>query len=127
MPSPSHAAALQSLVQLMTDHILAALLLVAVIGGISILAYAQFRKDSFDLRALVVDPKTQQPSIHQLGQVIALIISSWGFIVLVLHGQLTEVYFTTYMVAWAGANALNTFISRKDDSGDHPNGDHRGQ
>lgn len=108
---------LQSMVQLMTDHILAALLLVAIIGGISILAYAQFRKDSFDLRALVVDPKTKEPSVHQLGQITALIISSWGFIVLVLHGQLTEVYFTTYMVAWAGANALNAFISRKD-SGD---------
>src|ERR1700682_1553506 len=103
------------LVSFMLNHILAALLLAAILGGISVLVYAQFHKDSFDLRFLVTDPQTKQPSVHQLGQITALIISSWGFIVLVLHGQLTEVYFTTYMVAWAGANALNSFLNKRGD------------
>src|SRR5271163_4132425 len=111
---------LQILVSIMLNHILAFILLFFVIAGIGILVYAQYKKDSFDLRFLVVDPQTKQPSVHQLGQVTALIISSWGFIVLVLHGQLTEVYFTTYMVAWAGANALNTFMNRRDPQQQQP-------
>lgn len=95
-------------------NITAVLLFFALVVGILILVYAQFKKDAFDLRSLIVDPQTKQPSIHQLGQVSALLISSWGFIVLVLHNQLTEVYFTTYMAVWAGANALDKLLTRGD-------------
>ena|ERR1700684_3046369 len=116
---------------LIENHVLAFLLFVAIVGGVGVLVYAQFKHDKFDLRALIVDPKTKQPSIHQLGQVAALGISSWGFIVLVLHGNLTEVYFTTYMGIWAGANALDKFLNRgRSDDGrprDEPQGsDNRG-
>lgn len=105
---------------LATLNITAVLLLFALVVGILILVYAQLRKDAFDLRSLIIDPQTKQPSIHQLGQISALLISSWGFIVLVLHNQLTEVYFTTYMAVWAGANALDKLLTRDNSCRDSP-------
>jgi predicted signal transduction protein with EAL and GGDEF domain len=93
---------------------LATLLLLAIICSIGVLIYAQYRKDDFDLRSLVVDPKTNRPSVHQLGQLTALVISSWGLVVLVLHDKLTEVYFTTYMAVWAGSNTLDRLLRTRE-------------
>jgi hypothetical protein len=104
----------QQLLHALLANTLATLLLLAIISGIGVLVYAQYKKDDFDLRSLVVDPKTKQPSVHQLGQFTALIISSWGFVVLVLHDKLTEVYFTTYMGIWAGANTLDRFLRTRE-------------
>ena len=103
-------------------NVLASLLLVGILAAIGVLIYAQYRKDDFDLRALVVDPVTKQPSIHQLGQFTALIVSSWGFVVLVLHNALSETYFTTYMAVWAAANSLDRYLTQRGDSRNLPGG-----
>jgi hypothetical protein len=103
-----------ALVNALITHTLAALLFIGIFAGIGVLVHAQYTKDNFDLRSLIVDPTTKQPSIHQLGQCIALAISSWALIVLVLNGRLTEAYFTIYMTVWAGANSLDHFLRSRD-------------
>jgi hypothetical protein len=116
------ATALQQLLAALVNNTLATLLLVIIAAGVGVLIYAQYKKDNFDLRALIVDPVTKQPSIHQLGQFTALVISSWGLIVLVLHDKLTEAYFSIYMAVWAGANTLDRFLTIRDENGKHNDG-----
>lgn len=78
-----------------------------------VLFYIQTRKDSLDLRYLILDSKTKKPSIHKIGQGLALVVSTWGFLVLIERNLLTEFYFTGYMVTWAGTSALNKWIDNK--------------
>lgn len=81
--------------------------------AIIILAYMQFKRDQLDLRWLILDDNTGKPSIHKIGQGLALLVSTWGFVKLVLSGTLTEAYFTIYMGVWAGSTALNQYLSNK--------------
>jgi len=56
---------------------------------------------------LLVDDRA---SVGKIGQLIALNVSTWGFIVLVAQGKLTEWYFTAYMGMWAGAQLISKAI-----------------
>lgn len=80
---------------------------------ILILGYMQFKRDQLDLRWLILDDVTAKPSIHKIGQGLALLVSTWGFVKLVLANNLTETYFTIYMGVWAGSTALNKYLSNK--------------
>jgi cation transport ATPase len=61
-----------------------------------------FHKDnsSFDLRHAYCDTKTGKFSIAKVGQVVALIMSSWAFAKLVETDKLSEWFFTAYMGIW---------------------------
>ena len=83
------------------------------VAGVLIL-YAWHRSsDDFDLRHLVVDSKTQRVSLMKCGQLFALLVSTWGFVVLVGRDKMTEFYFIGYMTAWSGANLLHKLIDSK--------------
>ena len=88
------------------------LLFLTLTASVLILGYLQFKRDQLDLRWLILDDKSGRPSIHKIGQVLALIVSTWGFVNLVNHGTLTEIYFTTYMGVWAGSVALNKLLDK---------------
>src|SRR5471030_883050 len=92
--------------------VMEALLFLTITFVICLLGYMQVKRDSVDLRWLIYDEK-KRPSIHKIGQIVALVVSSWGFIALTLKGQLTESYFTGYMVVWSGSVALDKYLSRR--------------
>jgi hypothetical protein len=49
-------------------------------------------------------------SSFKVGQATALVVSTWGFVVLVQQDKLTEWYYTAYMTVWAGVSlAKNMF------------------
>jgi hypothetical protein len=87
--------------------------LVAMIVGLLILCYIQFKKDSLDLRYLILDDVTGKPSLSKLGQLIALVMSSWGFQYQILNDRMTEWYFGLYMSAWAVTGLANKWLSGK--------------
>jgi hypothetical protein len=97
-----------------TEISLTVILLVLV----GLLIRVQLKKDGLDLRWLILDDTTKQPSIHKIGQCLALSVSTWGFVVLTTKGLLTEFYFTGYMTIWAGAVAIDKLLTRKDDRKD---------
>lgn len=99
---------------------MAIVLFVLIVGAFAILLVVQARKDSYDLRWLITDENTKQPSLHKFGQLVALVISSWGFVYQAVHDHLTEWYFTAYMVAWAAAEVANRYISAKNESAPDP-------
>lgn len=87
--------------------------IVILIGAfILLMVYLQTRKDHLDFRWVILDQQ-RKPSLPKIAQVVALLISSWGFIVQVLKGTLTEEYFLFYMGAWSGAAMFESYISRK--------------
>lgn len=102
----------QAGLHLLSNPMAAALLL--MIGfSLCVLFVIQARKDNFDLRWLITDEQTKQPSLHKFGQLVALTMSSWGFVYETLQGRMTEWYFTAYMVAWAGAELANRYIASR--------------
>lgn len=63
-----------------------------------------------DLADLIVD--NGKISLFKIGQVVALIISSWAFILLVQQKNLTWEYFATYMGIWTGANIAKIALKK---------------
>jgi hypothetical protein len=96
------------------------LLFIAVLT-LAILWWLQRTKDNFDLRWVIVDEQTKQPSIHKIGQLTALIMSTWLLVYLALQGRMDGTYFGTYMAIWAGAQVANKYLSTRDDRPQDPN------
>lgn len=99
---------------------MAAALMVMIAFALAVMFVIQAKKDKFDLRWLITDEQTKQPSLHKFGQLVALIISSWGFVYETLNGRMTEWYFGAYMVAWAAAEAANKFITSRSELPPNP-------
>jgi hypothetical protein len=77
----------------------------------AILVYTQIKHDNFDLRYLISDDQ-RRPSLHKIGQLTALIVSTWAFVYLVLHDKLTETFYTVYMGIWASVTVLNKWADK---------------
>jgi hypothetical protein len=106
------------------------ILLFLVIAAILILIKLQRTKDNFDLRSVITDSKGQ-PSIHKVGQLTALLLSTWLLAYLAIHHQMTGEYFGTYMGIWAAAQAADKFMSTRadripDDPSNNTEGDQSG-
>lgn len=69
--------------------------------------------NQFDIVSLVTDSDTGRVSLFKTGQLLALLVSTWGFVVLTRADRLTEWYFAGYMLAWAGANVAKIAIDAK--------------
>jgi hypothetical protein len=63
-----------------------------------------------DLADIIVD--NGKVSLFKIGQVIALIISSWAFVTLVQQKSLTWEFFATYMAVWTGANVAKIALKK---------------
>lgn len=67
--------------------------------------------NTFDVADLIMwEGKASLTKFAQLG---AFMTSTWGFVYLTAHNQLTETYFTGYMLAWTGAGALNQWLGSR--------------
>jgi hypothetical protein len=69
--------------------------------------------NTFKLSDLIADETTGKISLFRTGQAIALLVSTWGFVVLTRSGKLSEWYFAGYMLAWAGANLAKVALTQK--------------
>ena len=82
-----------------------------VMTMVGIMVYLQTRNDPLDLRWLILDAN-RKPALGKIGQVVALIVSTWAYVVFTLKGTLSEFYFVSYMVAWSGSAALEHYLSK---------------
>lgn len=87
------------------------LLLIIFLLFVFVLIRIQLSPDSVDLRWLIMD-RPHRPSLTKIGQVVALAVSTWGFVYLFLNNRLTETFFIGYMVTWSGSAALDTYLAR---------------
>ena len=91
-----------SLIVLLVGALLAALLL----------RHWQHSHPDFDLSDLLTGDNGKV-SLSKFGQAAALAVSTWGFVVMVQQGKMTEYYFIGYMVAWTGAKLIQSGIDKK--------------
>ena len=59
------------------------------------------------------DKQSQYPSLGRQGQYSALLISSWGFVTMILYKGMSEWYAGLYMLAWAGAQFGSVWLKLK--------------
>jgi len=82
-----------------------ALLVVAAIFAL-ILFLWQRTDDGFDLRDLIVDSVTARVSLFKIGQLVALIVSTWALVHETRRGFLTEWLFGLYMIGPASLTRI---------------------
>ena len=90
---------------------LIALLCIALLAALLINSWQKSHPE-FDLADLVTG-ENGKVSLSKFGQVSALIVSTWGFVVLIQQGKLTEFYFIGYMSVWAGYRLVQTALAQK--------------
>lgn len=86
------------------------LLVVGLLAAL-ILRHWQHSHPEFDLSDLLTGDNGKV-SLSKFGQVSALVVSTWGFVVLVQQGKLTEFYFIGYMSVWAGYRLVQTALQK---------------
>lgn len=84
-----------------------AMLIFGIVSVIGLLTIWQMKDDSFDLRWLIVDNEKKTPSLFKLGQMMAMLASTWAMIYETRHGRLTEWLFLAYICVWSGVNVAN--------------------
>jgi hypothetical protein len=94
---------------------------IILIGGGSVffafLIYWHSDKSTrFDIRDLLIDSKTKELSLYKVGQLLALIISTWVLVHETRAGKLSEWLFGLYMIAWSGINMVNKYLTKSDKS-----------
>lgn len=98
--------------------------LIILIGGtaLAVAVMVYWHRDTttrFDLRDLLIDSTTKELSLYKVGQLAALVFSTWVLIHETRAGKLTDWLFGSYMLAWSGANLVKKFLD-KSDSGSEP-------
>lgn len=83
------------------------------------LAYVQLKRDPLDLRWLIMD-RPHRPSLPKIAQIVALAVSTWGFVVLTLSNNLSETYYIFYMGTWSGSAAIHAYLNKKYSDSDAP-------
>ena len=86
------------------------LLLIALLVGLVFLCW-QKSHPAFDLADLLTGDNGKV-SLKKFGQAAALVVSTWGFAVLVNQGKMTEFYFVGYMAVWAGLQLVQAKIDK---------------
>lgn len=88
------------------------ILIIALLIGLLIYRWNASKENTFSLvDALLGDDG--KASLFKIGQAVALATSTFGFLVQVQQGKLTEMYFTTYMTIWATANVVKTIFAKE--------------
>lgn len=68
-------------------------------------------KSKIDLKDLIC--KNNQIDEKKFTRFGAWIVSTWGFVYLILEGKFTEWYFTGYMAIWVGNAIVDKYLNYK--------------
>jgi hypothetical protein len=86
--------------------------LVLVVAFLILLLYVWHRdsRSNIDLKDLIcVNGKIDEKKFARFG---AWIVSTWGFVYLILENKFSEWYFMGYMAAWVGNAIFDKYINR---------------
>ena len=95
-----------------TESSMALLLLILIVGVVAALLKLHFNQnDRLDLEELVLtNDKIDEQKFMRFG---AWIISTWGFVYLVVMGNLTEWYFVGYIGVWVSNAIFDKYLTSK--------------
>ena len=96
-------------------------LVLAVSVAILLLMLWNFHRDQkshVDLADLIChEGQISEAKFARLG---AFIVSTWGFVYLILDERFSEWYFAGYMTAWCGNALVNKYLNTKDSAAPRP-------
>lgn len=99
--------------KLFAIHISMGMVLGIVVFFLLVILYLWHKdsKSKIDLKDLICkDNKLDEKKFTRLG---AWIVSTWGFVYLILSNKFTEWYFTGYMAIWVGNAIVDKYLSSK--------------
>lgn len=88
------------------------LIVATVVVLISAWLWQRDSTNKFDLLDLI-SGEDGKLSLSKTGQLVALLVSTWGFVAIIRADKMTEWYFAGYMLAWAGVNIANKALDIK--------------
>lgn len=92
-------------------------LIIAIVVVIAALVIWNFQRDKnnqVDIKDLIcTDGKLNE---HKFMRFTAFVVSTWGFIYLIVDQRFSEWYFAGYMTAWTGSALINKWIESKNGS-----------
>jgi len=94
-------------------HLSMSMVLAMVVFFLITILYVWHRdsQSKVDLKDLICkDGRIDEKKFTRLG---AWIVSTWGFVYLVLDGKFTEWYFTGYMAIWVGNAIVDKYLNNK--------------
>ena len=94
-------------------HISMSFLLTCIMTFLLILLYIWHKdsKSKIDLTDLICsDGKIDEKKFTRLG---AWIVSTWGFVYLIVDNKFTEWYFTGYIAVWVGNAIVDKYLNNK--------------
>ena len=103
----------QEIISLIHEHLDTVVLMLAALCLTLVLISWHKTDDAFDMRQLLVDTATGKVSLFKVGQLVALLTSTWAFIHETRMGHLTEWLFTAYIIAWGGMNIANKMVANR--------------
>ena len=90
----------------------AVLIIATLVVLISAWLWQRDSTNKFDLLDLISGDDGKL-SLSKTGQLVALLVSTWGFVAITRADKMTEWYFAGYMLAWAGANIASKALDAK--------------
>ena len=101
------------IIQYILGNLSNVILFTGLIIGVLLIVKWHISTDSrFDIKHLMIDSVSHKMSLQKVGQLFALLISTWVIIHETQYGRLTEFLFIGYMTIWSGSNSLNKWIDR---------------
>lgn len=97
-------------------HFSMSVVLAMVVFFLIAILYAWHRdsESKIDLKDLICrNGKLDEKKFTRLG---AWIVSTWGFVYMVLDGKFTEWYFTGYMAIWVGNAIVDKYLNNKNNN-----------
>lgn len=96
-------------------HLDSIILLGGFFGFLFLMVYWHADKNThFDIRDLLIDSKTKELSLYKVGQLVALIISTWVLVHETRAGRLSEYLYAGYMIAWSGTNLIKKYLEKSE-------------
>jgi hypothetical protein len=104
---------MQELLQRIAQNPDLIILSLAVISSILLVSWWHYKRDvRFDVKDIIVDTSTGKVSLYKIGQVVALIISTWIIVHETKSNRLSEWLFLSYMAIWSGTNLAKAIIEK---------------
>ena len=92
--------------------------IVVVIAALIIWNFQRDKNNQVDIKDLIcTDGKLNS---NKFMRFTAFVVSTWGFIYLIVDQRFSEWYFAGYMATWTGSALLSKWIDSKNDSDNNP-------
>ena len=90
------------------------LALIAIVAVLIIWNFQRDKNNSVDIKDLICqDGRISETKFMRF---TAFVVSTWGFVYLIVDQRFSEWYFAGYMAAWAGNALLNKWLNNKEQS-----------